>query len=122
MLALLPGGLPDRPGWAADIYAAIATLQVAPSRENLCAIIAVTAQESGFKAEPPVPNLPAIAWKEIDRHAERAGVPKLVLHAALALPSFNGRSYNERLDSVTTASPTSTPANTRAAMPHSRKP
>ena len=102
VLALLPVGLPDRPGWAADIYAAVATLQVAPTRENLCAIIAVTAQESGFKVDPPVPNLSAIAWKEIDRHAERAGVPKLVLHAALALPSSNGRSYNERLDRVTT--------------------
>ena len=49
-----------------------------------------------------VPGLAAIARKEIDARRERAGVPKLVLDAALALPSSNGRSYGERLDSIRT--------------------
>jgi hypothetical protein len=49
-----------------------------------------------------VPGLAAIAKKEIEARRERAGVPRLVLDAALALPSSNGRSYGERLDGVKT--------------------
>jgi Protein of unknown function (DUF1615) len=99
---LLPGAVPDRAGWSTDIYAAIAVLEIAPTVENFCAVIAVTEQESGFRVDPPVPGLSAIAWKEIDRQRASAGIPKLVLDAALALPSSNGRSYAERLDAVKT--------------------
>jgi hypothetical protein len=38
----------------------------------------------------------------VEARRERAGVPKLVLDAALALPSSNGKSYGERLDAVKT--------------------
>ncbi len=99
---LLPDAVPDRAGWSTDIYAAIAVLEIAPTVENFCAVIAVTEQESGFRVDPPVPGLSAIAWKEIDRQRASAGIPKLVLDAALALPSSNGRSYAERLDAVKT--------------------
>jgi hypothetical protein len=100
--SLLPRGVDDREGWAADIYAGMAALGVAPRRENICAIVAVTEQESGFHVDPEIPNLPAIAWKEIERQRERAGVPKLVLYAALKLPSSDGRSYEERIDAAKT--------------------
>jgi hypothetical protein len=99
---LLPESVSDRGGWATDIYAAIASLDIEPSPQNVCAVIAVTGQESGFRADPAVPGLSAIAWKEIDRERARAGVPRLVLDAALALPSADGRSYRERLDAVRT--------------------
>ena len=98
----LPAGLAERNGWAMDIHAAMAALQIAPSAENICAVVAVTEQESGFKVDPPVPNLSSIAWKEIERQRDRAGVPKLVLNAALALPSSDGTSYRERLDAAKT--------------------
>jgi hypothetical protein len=49
-----------------------------------------------------VPNLADIAKREIERRRERVGVPRLVLDAALALPSSNGKSYGERLDAVKT--------------------
>ena len=49
-----------------------------------------------------MPGLPAIAKREIERRRERAGVPMLVLEAALALPSSNGKTYGERLDTVKT--------------------
>jgi hypothetical protein len=99
---LLPDGVTDRNGWAVDIYAAITALQVAPSPENICAAVGITEQESGFRVDPAVPGLAAIAWKEIDRQRERMGIPKLVLTAALALPSSNGKSYSERIDGVRT--------------------
>jgi hypothetical protein len=99
---LVPAGVSDRSGWATDIYAAIAALDIAPTPEHACAIIAVTEQESGFRADPSVPGLSAIAWKEIERERERAGVPRLVLDGALALESPNGKTYRERLDAVRT--------------------
>ena len=46
---LLPDGVKDRAGWATDIYAAFAALDIPPTTENICAAIAVTAQESGFQ-------------------------------------------------------------------------
>jgi uncharacterized protein DUF1615 len=99
---LLPDGVADRGGWATDLYAAIAALDVAPTPQNICAAIAIAQQESGFRVDPPVSGLPAIARKELERRRERAGVPAIVLDAALALPSSNGRSYGERLDTVRT--------------------
>ncbi len=99
---LLPRSVADREGWAVDIYAAMAALQVEPRVENVCAILAITEQETGFRVDPPIANLAAIAWKEIERQRQRAGVPKLVLYAALKLPSSDGRSYEERIEAAKT--------------------
>src|SRR3954463_2167757 len=85
--------LADRNGWAADIYAAFATLRIEPTPRHICAVVAIAEQESGFQVDPPIPNLGAIAEKEIEKQRERAGIPKLLLDAALALPSTNGKSY-----------------------------
>ncbi|MGZ5063984.1 MAG: DUF1615 domain-containing protein [Usitatibacter sp.] len=100
--SVLPRGVDDREGWATDIYAAMAALGVPPRRENICAIVAVTEQESGFHVDPVIPGLPAIAWKEIERQRERAGIPKLVLYPALKLASSDGRSYEARIDAART--------------------
>jgi hypothetical protein len=99
---LLPDGVKDRSGWATDIYAAFAALEVPATPENLCAAIAVTGQESGFQVDPVVPGLAHIARKEIDKRREGAGIPKFALDAALAIPSTNGKSYGERLEAVKT--------------------
>lgn len=102
ILRVLPDRLDDRAGWAADVHAALATLELPSTAENLCAVLAVTEQESGYRADPAVPGLAAIAWKEIERRADSAGVPMLAVRAALALPSSGGRSYAERIDAVKT--------------------
>lgn len=99
---LLPPNTVDRAGWATDIQAALATLELPSTPENLCAVLAIIGQESSFQADPVVPNLPAIAWKEIDRRAESAGVPKVAVRAALALSSPDGRSYAQRIDAAKT--------------------
>ena len=102
IVRMLPTSTADRTGWAADVYAALATLELPVTPENICAVLAVTAQESSFRADPAVPGLAAIAWKEIDRRAEDAGVPKVAVRAALALTSPDGRSYAARIDAVKT--------------------
>src|SRR3954471_582826 len=73
---LLPESVTDRSGWATDIYAAIAVLSIPPSAENVCSVIAITEQESGFRADPAVPGLSTIAWNEIEKRREHAGVPR----------------------------------------------
>src|SRR5215831_4090465 len=90
--ALLPVDVADRAGWATDMYAAFAALEIAPQTTNVCAVIAVTAQESSFEADPAVPGLPRIAREEIDRRAARLGVPAIAVHVALRIPSGDGRS------------------------------
>ncbi len=102
IVRLLPPNTDDRAGWAADIHAALATLELPSTPDNLCAVLAVTEQESGLHADPVVPGLATIAWKEIDRRAGAAGVPKLAVHAAFALKSPDGRSYAERIDAAST--------------------
>ncbi|MGZ8229176.1 MAG: DUF1615 domain-containing protein [Burkholderiales bacterium] len=97
---LMPANVADRAGWATDIYAAMTTLEIPATPDYICAIVAVTDQESNFRVDPTVPGLSAIAWKEIDRQRERVGIPKLIVHGALLLPSPNGKSYSERIDTV----------------------
>lgn len=102
IVRLLPANTPDRKGWAVDVYAAFAALEIEPDAPNLCAVLAVTEQESTFQADPPVPDLPKIARAEIDRRAAGLGVPRFAVSVALKLPSPGGRSYAERLDAVRT--------------------
>lgn len=98
----LPRNLADRGGWVNDIYAAFTDLGITPSRENICAVVAVTAQESGFQLDPVIPQLGAIAWREIDRRAEHAGIPAGVVHEVLKLDSPTGESYGDRIEHAKT--------------------
>lgn len=102
VVAVLPPALDDREGWAADVHAALTALSLPATPEHLCAVLAVTEQESGFRADPPVPGLGAIAWQEIERRADAAHVPMLVVRGALALKSSDGRSFADRIDSART--------------------
>jgi hypothetical protein len=104
IVRLLPASVADRTGWSADLYAAFSTLGIPPSPQNLCAVLAITEQESSFQADPVVPGLPQIAWQEIDARADRAGVPKFAVHAALHIASPDGRSFAARIDAVKTES------------------
>ncbi len=98
----LPSTLSDKAGWTEDIYQAFAHLTVTPSRENVCAVAAVIAQESSFKVDPVVPNLGIIAGQEIDRRAANAHMPHALIHGVLSLKSADGRTYDERIAAART--------------------
>ena len=100
LVRLLPQKLKDRSGWAADIQVAFSALEIEPSDSNLCSALAVTEQESGFVADPIVPNLARIARKEIDSRAARYHIPEFALNAALHLKSASGQRYDARLAAV----------------------
>jgi len=98
----IPKGVSDRAGWVNDIYAGFSVQGLEPTRQNVCAVVAVIEQESNFQVNTVVPGMGKIAWKEIDSRAERAGVPRMIVHAALDLRSSNGRTYSERIDAAKT--------------------
>ena len=98
----IPATVDDRTGWAADIQTAFAAQDIDPMAENICAVLAVVAQESGYKADPPVANLPTIARREIERRAAEVHVPGFMVGAALKVRSTDGRSYEQRLRTVRT--------------------
>ena len=102
IVRLLPARLPDRKGWATDIYAAFAAQNIEPTTSNLCATLAIAEQESNFSVDPVVPGLPRIALAEIDRRAAQHDVPQFLAHAALLIKSPNGKRYDERIAGVRT--------------------
>lgn len=99
---LIPRGASDRSGWAADIQAAFSALRIDPSTANLCAVVAVTEQESGFAADPRVPGLGRIALEEIDHRFQMRHIPPLVARAALQIESPDGRTWEQRIAAATT--------------------
>jgi hypothetical protein len=98
----LPPTVTDRSGWTTDMYAAFTVLTVTPNRDNVCAVIAVIQQESGFQVDPVIPGLGAIARAEIGRRAEHAHVPLMIVNGVLAIKSADGRTYGDRIDASRT--------------------
>jgi len=98
----LPKSVSDRAGWVNDIADAFLQLKIEPTREHVCAVVAVTEQESSFRVDPVIPHLAAIAWHEIDNRAEHAHMPRVVVHQVLQINSSTGHSYAERIDSART--------------------
>ena len=59
--ARLPAQLANRGAWASDLQLVLAALRIEPSESHICAVLAVTEQESTFRADPPVPKLGQLA-------------------------------------------------------------
>jgi hypothetical protein len=98
----IPNTVGNRAAWASDIHSAFVAMNIAPTKQNICAVLAVTEQESTYNADPAVPNLAKISREEIFRRAERAGAPAFAVNVALQLKSPTGRTYDERLAAVKT--------------------
>jgi hypothetical protein len=98
----LPATVSDKPGWTEDIYAAFYAQQIEPTKENVCAVVAVITQESNFQVNPAVPGMSQIAWKEIRERASHSMVPWMLVRGALDLRSPTGRTYSDRIDHART--------------------
>ncbi|PKO46597.1 MAG: DUF1615 domain-containing protein [Betaproteobacteria bacterium HGW-Betaproteobacteria-4] len=102
IVRLIPSYAKDRAGWASDLHTAFKALEVPHATQTYCAAIAIIEQESSFQADPSVPGLPRIVRSELESRAGRYGVPSLLVNAALAKKSPDGKSYNERIDGLKT--------------------
>ena len=99
---LMPASVQDRAGWAADIQAAFAALDIEPTAQNLCSALAITEQESTYSANPAVPGLGKIARAEIEQRAGRYRIPAFAVRAALRMKSPNGDTWDTRIAAVRT--------------------
>ncbi len=99
---LLPDGIRDRTGWRNDILSAFTGLGIPYEAPYFCAAIAVIEQESTWQADPVVPNLDRIVWREIEKRAGKYHLPMLAVKTAFLTPSPDGRSYKARIDALRT--------------------
>src|SRR5262249_46308367 len=83
----LPAQVVNRSGWAADISTAVEALNLPPSAQNVCAVLAVAEQESNLQVDPQVPGLPKIARREIETRAADHHIPLIVVQTALEIRS-----------------------------------
>jgi len=71
--AAFPEGVGDPAGWAKDLLAAFSDAGLVPDATRVCGVVAVLEQESGFQADPPVPNLGALVRRRLEEEARKYG-------------------------------------------------
>ncbi|WP_370458964.1 DUF1615 family protein [Aggregicoccus sp. 17bor-14] len=72
---LLPPRVPaaEREGWSRDVLAALDAHELPPDAPHLCGVFAIIEQESGFQANPVVPELPRIVREGLEAKAKKLG-------------------------------------------------
>jgi hypothetical protein len=90
----------DPAGWAADLHDVLHQHGLSPSKENICASIAVIDQESNFVANPVIQGLGRIAEQAMRDKADRVPIlGRLGLQFLETKPSKEA-SYMERIRSA----------------------
>lgn len=102
LMRLIPSRVQDRAGWAADIQSSFQALRLPPTTANLCAVLAVIEQESGYRVDPVVANLGTVSIGEIKRRAARLHIPELAVDAALRIKAEDGEAWGDKLAKVKT--------------------
>lgn len=102
IVRFLPRQVLDKQGWANDVVTALTSQGLTVSDHNVCSVLAVAEQEATYQADPVVPNLSKIAWKEINARAGKLLIPGFVVRTALSINSPTGKTYAERIDRVRT--------------------
>ena len=97
IVGLLPSKVINKELWSNDIGRAIESLDLEPSKENICSVIAVIDQESSFQEDPIVLGLDKIVTKEIERKRDSYHLPKFVVDTALDKKSQTGETYRQRI-------------------------
>lgn len=102
IVRFLPRQVQDKPGWANDVVTALSTQGLTVSDHNVCSVLAVAEQEATYQADPVVPGLGKIAWKEINARAAKLLIPEFVVRTALSIKSPTGKTYAARIDALRT--------------------
>lgn len=88
----------EREAWAGSVLAALEELDLVPTAETVCQALATLEQESGYRANPEVPNLAKIVAKGIGDYGKRLGPfgPPLVKKVLGAKPAGKTLTFEER--------------------------
>ncbi len=102
--ALIPSHVTDREGWARDILYALDAIEVAPAPQAVCSVLAVIEQESGYQADPAVPDLAGIVRRQLEGYASKLGPlgPQAVHELLKGKARGHSKTFEERLDAVRT--------------------
>ena len=94
----------DRDGWARDVAAALEAAGQPRSARNVCQVLAIIEQESGYQEDPVVPGLGRVVAGELDALFDRLGPAAGPVRAALLNHVGPGGSapFEERLTAVRT--------------------
>ncbi|WP_205525429.1 DUF1615 family protein [Pyxidicoccus trucidator] len=101
---LLPPNVKEREDWARDILAALESQERIPSPPTVCSVLAVIEQESGYKEDPAVPDLPRLVRTRLEEHANKLGPLGRKALASVLEGKAPGhkRTFDERLRTVRT--------------------
>lgn len=97
IVGFLPSKVNNKELWSTDIVRALESLDLDPSKENICSIISVIEQESSFQENPVVLGLDKIVIKEIERKRDFYHLPRFVIDTALDKKSQTGETYRQRI-------------------------
>lgn len=87
--------------WASDIHHALTAAKQQPSQDNVCAVVAVIEQESGFKADPAVAGIRQILNSKIAKMQSNP-LMAVALNLRLAQTAANGKSFKYNINSIHT--------------------
>jgi hypothetical protein len=101
---LVPPDVKDRAGWGRDVVAVLEAHALWPDRPAVCSVLAVIEQESGFQANPPVPNLSKLVRKKLEEEAGKFGPlgPPAMRKLLEEKAEGQTQSFSERLERVRT--------------------
>lgn len=92
----------DANGWAIDLHDVLYQHDLEVSRENVCAAIAVIDQESGFVADPAVPNLGKLSEQALRAKLDKIPVAGKALLSWLERTPSADASFMARIRSART--------------------
>lgn len=94
----------DKRGWGADVHAALRQAGQPVTVDTACQVLAVIEQESGYEADPAVPNLGRVVQGELDEAFAKLGPAAAPVRKKLLDPVAPGAtaSFDTRLGQVRT--------------------
>lgn len=101
---LVRGDVQDKEGWGADVHRALVQAGQPVTKDTACQVLAVIEQESGYEADPVVPNLGRVVKGEVDAVFDRLGPAAAPIRRALLDHVADGASgtFEHRLARVRT--------------------
>lgn len=101
---LLPPNVKDAQGWAQDILAALDAHNFPADVSTFCQVAAVIEQESGFQADPAVPDLSKLVQAYLEKKSENLGpLGKVALNELLSGKAPGSKlTFDERLKKLRT--------------------
>ncbi len=101
---LIPQRVKDRAGWAEDVAFVFEAQGRAADVTSVCSVLAVVEQESGFDANPAVPDLSRMVASRLEAQAEKLGPlgPPLARELLSGKAPGEKRTFEQRLGQVRT--------------------